>query len=112
MTPAEQLRAAKALIDTPARWTKLATARDILGSYAHWSSPRAACFCSSGAVKKATFNPVLVGSLLNQCIPASIDRGRLGERYSYIDYNDRDATTHADIMKLFDDAIALAEAAQ
>lgn len=102
MTPAEQLRAAKALIDTPGKWIKGDYARDSKGRSCLTGSDTAACFCSRGALKAAT------GQFSNGPLERVVPRGFR----SLVDFNDHKGTTHADIMKVFDDAIALAEAGQ
>ena len=102
MSVKEILIAAKALIDTPEKWLKgaLSTGDDT-------------CFCAMGALGHAGgFGLVAsdktpeLASLLDS-IPASFvwvtDKHRLAA------YNDDPATTHADIMALFDRAIAAAD---
>lgn len=107
MTPAEQLRAAKALIDTPEKWTKGEYATGPHGTYASQYSDNAVCYCAMGAIERADYLDGDWGAhfFLRK---TAIERGAMG----VIDFNDAPTTTHADIMKLFDDAIALAEAAQ
>lgn len=95
MTPAEQLRAAKALIDTPERWTQCGRFREFRGA--------TECFCAWGALDRATSRHGEALGWLELAIPTDATLPA---------FNDDPRTTHADIMKLFDDAIALAEAAQ
>lgn len=106
MMPAEQLRAAKALIDTPECWTKHANSRDMVGIPVDPLSASAECWCAHGALFVQF--PVL-GPEYRACV-AALETALKGEPLA--GFNDAPSTTHADIMKLFDDAIALAEAAQ
>ena len=99
------LSAAKALIDTPEKWTQGAGARNARGvSVSHASD--AVCFCSAIACK------VVVGEYqfawpmfetLRQAIPEG------SAAYTVVKYNDHPDTTHDDVMDLFDRAIAAAE---
>lgn len=94
----DDLIAAKALIDTPEKWGK--------GAYI----PREGCYCALGAVAKvADHDPEAAWSddrvkglwdALAAALPGSRDVPT---------FNDRPTTTHADIMALFDRAIASAE---
>lgn len=101
-TVRENLIAAKALIDTPEKWLKgaLSTGDDT-------------CFCAMGALGHAGgFGLVAsdktpeMASLLDS-IPASFVWVR--DRHRLAAYNDHPNTTHADIMALFDRAIAACE---
>lgn len=114
MTPAEQLRAAKALIDTPERWTKGKNARGVHGGVTDPTGKDAVCRCSNGAIVCSTqrWNSSL-GRKLDAAVPKAFSGyAENGFAARFVQYNDHPDTTHADIMKLFDDAIALAEAAQ
>lgn len=95
---ADDLRAAKALIDTPEKLAK--------GEYED-SSGR---LCAIGALNKVMgkpvdcpFTPSGIEAALNAAAARTSGRGALS-------FNDDPATTHADIMALFDRAIAAAEA--
>lgn len=95
MTLREDLIAAKAMIDTPEKWGK--------GKY----EPRPGCYCALGAVAKVTGHDPNTAWLNGR---ASTCRNAL---YEYTDvgiasFNDAPDTTHADIMALFDRAIATA----
>jgi hypothetical protein len=103
MALADDLRAAKALIDTPEKWAK--------GTYQSQSG----CLCVLGACRKVVFNGALDGDHPGYVGDANPLAFALGDalprgRFSVSDYNDDPATTHADIMALFDRAIAAAEA--
>lgn len=86
MTLADDLRAARALIDSPEKWLKNELRRD-------------GCFCAMGAGLEVKNGAVLLAI-----------QGQLPDPYSTIPaYNDLPTTTHADIMALFDRAITDAE---
>lgn len=99
MTLHDDLVAAKALIDAPEKW----------GQGEYETSP--GCYCALGAVAKATgVDPapwnVEVGVLYDALKAALPPKAA---RLSVVDFNDAPETTHADIMALFDRAIAAAE---
>lgn len=100
MTPAEILRAAKEKISDPARWCKFVCAVDADGRARDPEDAHAAQWCAYGAVGWASpctpdcaraFD-LLKGVAPNGCVAALNDTG-----------------THADVMAMFDRAIALAE---
>lgn len=105
MTPAEQLRAAKALIDTPEKWTREAFARNAIGESCRPSE--ATCFCIVGALDNVDHDNPEYDDRAEEALRGLLPKGFYG---SITAFNDAETTTHADIMKLFDDAIALAEA--
>jgi hypothetical protein len=102
MTVKDDLIAAKALIDAPDKWTK----------GIHFSGGR---YCAMGAVGAATRQPH-GGSRWAECDRALIKsaprhRWREGvDGHPVVAFNDDPATTHADIMALFDRAIERASA--
>lgn len=99
MSAADQLRAAKALIDTPEKWTRGEYARDMFGSGVDCLSGEAVCFCTLGAlgaVGAANCDPI-IRKALEPVFAGSVSM-----------FNDSRTTTHADIMALFDRAIAAA----
>lgn len=103
-TVKENLIAAKALIDTPEKWGR--------GDYEN----EAGCLCAYGAIMKAKYGFVLEyddgpfsedHALMHALPPLS------GVKFDLADvsaFNDHPDTTHADIMALFDRAIAAEEA--
>lgn len=102
-TVKENLIAARALIDTPEKWIK--------GEFGDMVS---GCYCSIGAVaavlgisgEETELNSKEAGALA-RAMP-----GGWGEDGICVpDFNDADATTHADIMALFDRAIAAQDGA-
>lgn len=86
----ENLIAAKALIDTPEKWGK--------GTY----EPSPGCYCALGALDAASeggrWTPFEVMAALTIALPDSAK--------DIVAFNDDPNTTHADIMALFDRAIA------
>jgi len=97
----EALKAARALIDTPEKWTKEACVRDAAGYSVHNKDDDAVCFCIVGALHRGSA-PAYVDNLLRHELPPE----HVGSLYVF---NDDPATTHADVMALFDRAIARAE---
>ena len=98
---AADLRAAKALIATPATWTKNQYAKDSDGRHVHVDSEFAVCYCSIGAVIKAT-----KAESRNDVWQALDDA--VEECESIVELND--SHTHAEVMGVWNKAIATAEA--
>ncbi len=89
-TVRENLIAAKALIDTPEKWGK--------GAY----EPSPGCFCILGALFEASGRQTAYGAPYD-----AIERQLpWGNKSGIVKFNDAPETTHADIMALFDRAIA------
>lgn len=109
-TPAESraiadlLIAARKLIDRPEKWTKDVFAIDGNGIPVNLKSDRAVCFCSFGALVKASWNAHIhihkAFAVLNGIVPSA---------NLYVS-NDAPETTHADVMRWFDLAIEEHEA--
>lgn len=95
MSVKEDLIAAKALIDTPEKWTK------------NYFRTDDGCYCAVGAIDAATRpDPTFDrGDRAHAALLAALPEGAL----SITGFNDRRSTVHADIMALFDRAIAAAE---
>ena len=109
METIDVLKATRALIDTPEKWTKGAYARDARGRVVGWLDPGASCFCVQGAFHKA------LGHLGDSSF--EVWHERVSDAFpahfnSVQEYNDHPDTTHADIMAVFDRAIAAEEAKQ
>lgn len=104
----ELLRAAKAKIEDPKRWTKGDTALDSRGERVGARDATACCWCSMGALSAAGAivptgdDPATC--MLRRCIMPRKPYGA-----SLVEFNDAPATTHADVMALFERAIAMAE---
>lgn len=105
MTLASDLRAVRAVIDTPEKWTKGAFARKVNGDPGSYSE--AVCFCILGAIRVALSNNRFLRTDLRNhlrvALPNPIEHDALD------DFNDAPSTTHADVMALFDVAIKKAE---
>ena len=106
MIAKEILIAARAKIDTPSKLAKGWFATDVNGVRVSSSSPNAVCFCSLGAVYSCDEAPE--GSLYHtpETMKAvSLLEAALGSwKIPY--FNDN--STHAEVLELFDKAIALA----
>ncbi len=103
----EILIAAKALIDTPEKWTKGVLARRSPTSPFSCAArdPEATCWCAQGALVRVTqpFSSKLIQaeSLLEKAMGTDVPV-----------FNDGHHTTHADVMDAFDRAIELAKEAK
>lgn len=98
MSLRDDLIAAKALIDTPEKWIK--------GSW-----EREGCYCAAGALRKALNAPMMPSGLVDWAFwnyPAVVALDQLTAD-GIANFNDAPRTTHADIMSLFDRAIASAQ---
>ena len=109
-TVRENLIAAKALIDTPEKWAHEDAARRYNGGN---------CLCAVDAVAE------VVGNSWDECgererdfleaaVPPDFKRAPNQDEFLHraAQFNDHPNTTHADILALFDRAIAAAEAAK
>lgn len=103
------LSRAKGIISDPRDWNK--------GDYATYDpESESTRYCALGAVGAAmgldpNINPdadLIVFGPPGKYLRLSVPVSRQSEAPAVIDYNDREATTHDDIMSLFDKAIALA----
>ena len=94
MTLKSDLIAAKALIDTPEKWMK--------GGF--WDEKRT-CFCVAGALRETETKLGEFRRDMWRLVIEALPEWAAG----YIpDFNDAPETTHADVMALFDRAIAAA----
>ena len=105
MKTSEVLTKARELIEKPEIWTKGEYARDESGNSCRPTGPFARCFCALGAVKaagnyKGDNNPAA------EKLTESLERDRF--RWVCL-FNDSKDTTHADVLALFDKAIATAK---
>ena len=98
------LKAARAKITKPERWTKGEIARNAAGKEVSPRSKEAVCWCALGALQAAAGK---------KCSFIEIDdlAYELTPRWTWIaKVNDHKDTTHADILALFDRAIAAEKA--
>jgi hypothetical protein len=99
MTPLETLKAARQLITDPAKWTQGEFARDVDGSASFALSERAHCYCALGALEKVIGRPDYTDAydkLWRVC------RTKFGTDVAAFN----DTHTHAEVLALFDAAIA------
>lgn len=98
MTPLETLKAARQLISDPAKWTQGELARDADGKQVPPLDDNATCWCSIGALRKAAgFGDIYKG-------PFGALYFKVPTKGSVSDFND--THTHAEVLALFDAAIA------
>lgn len=97
MTVKDNLIAARALIDTPEKWTRNAKARSASGIATLPRSSKAVCWCAYGALVK------VCGKKEASDIAWDVFLGT----GNLAGFNDRPETTHADLMVYFDRAIAV-----
>ena len=98
MTPLETLRAARQLISDPAKWTQGVAARNRLGSSVDPLAEDAVCFCSIGAIRNVVAED-------NHAFERASDALRSHSPIGVIaGFND--THTHAEVLGLFDAAIA------
>lgn len=100
-TVLDVLVAARELISVPERWTRGSYARDIDGRQRGAKSDYATCWCASGAIERVAGDATFFG-LQDKAWKAlaSLSGG------SVATFNDDQRTTHADVLELFDRAIA------
>lgn len=98
----EHLIAMRELLSDPSRWTKGQLARNTHGEVCYPTDSEATCFCLYGAAVKIADDEALADELLEYLRPFSVRTKDLGP----VAFNDNGRTTHADILKLLDEAIA------
>ena len=122
MTAKELLIAARELLSDRAKWTKGVGARDSKGLPTDVDDPDAVSFCSSGAMrylihKQPAFDPLLREECLlllshaaHKVRPELVQHsdGKIWDT-DYLGINDHPAGTHADVLAMFDAAIAEAK---
>lgn len=105
MSTLETLIAARELLSDEKRWTRGVYARDADGDGRAAASPNAVCWCSMGAVGKITNHPS-PGHFdsINRLLLIALRE--LGFTHRSIGaFNDDLATSHADVLAVFDRAI-------
>lgn len=100
MKVSKVLIAARAVIADPKNWTKGSFAKDANGHKRYAIAPEAVCWCALGAVMRVGANDVLFGAA---CYWLDGAAGTWMGGYN-------DAHTHAEVLEVFDRAIASAEA--
>ena len=104
MTPLETLKAARQLISDPAKWTQRWMARDADKHPTYVGSKSADCWCSMGAIAH------VAGLSSPESDAALTLLGDLSGKKSVVHFND--THTHAEVLALFDAAIAELEGVQ
>ena len=110
----DRLIAARALIDTPAKWTQGANERDSEGStVVRMTSHPVASRCASGAIQSSAIEGNLNSlecTILLDHFQRTIEI-RTGAMYSSVmNWNDDRGRTHGEVMQAFD--LAIDEASQ
>lgn len=105
MNAHELLIAARAMIPTPNEWTKGVNARDANGEPVEACDSDAVCYCTLGAVDSIGYSAVSTRDYSRAvlALEAAIPEGF---RLEVFEYQDLPETTHADVLALFDRAIA------
>lgn len=97
----DALNQLRLLLEDPSHWTKGAYARDKEGAPVREGDYDATCLCLIGACHKVTV-----------CIPdyfqltEALSRAGGIRPFDIVDFNDREDTTHSDVLALIDKAIA------
>jgi hypothetical protein len=104
MTPLETLKAARQLITDPAKWTQGVSARNKAKKGVCPLAEDAVCFCSLGAIRNVVGND---DESFDVAWDALHDNSPIGLVAAF-----NDTHTHAEVLALFDAAIAELEAVQ
>lgn len=99
---ADVLKRARYLIEKPGSWTRHVMARDELGEWAPWDADDATCFCSLGAILRAGIGTAMTSRAID-AIRAVIPTRLISQ------FNDDEARDQAEVLSVFDRAIAAAE---
>lgn len=102
----DNLIAARALIDTPEKWTRHTFARNADGLPVNNDSEKAVCFCIMGAVGRVTECYSAAITPWREMTNALREANAITANFGIPHFNDRFDTTHADVLALFDEAIA------
>lgn len=122
MKTSELLERAKALIEDEAHWTKGTYARAADGKSMEYCNPDACSFCAEGAIRHVAFTDKTdsivdskyweaEGFLDDEAERMLRERGHMSGSCA-ITFNDRDDTTHALVLELYDRAILRAREAE
>jgi hypothetical protein len=106
MTAHELLIAARAMIPTPNDWTKGVNARDADGDPVDACDPNAVCYCAEGTMQCADAVSRGNGNFLRALAALSAALPEAYQNWDIHEYQDLPETTHADVLALFDRAIA------
>lgn len=119
MKTVEVLKAARELISSPEHWIKgvLALPFDGVadeGEELDVMDPKSTCFCSLGALYRANGkNSIYSGWRDTRALPGynelALAVSEIAATSEIADFNDDDETEHADVLRMFDLAIGIAE---
>lgn len=98
------LRRARKLLSDESRWTQRVHARDARGRTCDPRSAAAVCWCAVGALCRAKDIPLDIANPALDVLAAVIGPG-----VHVVDWNDAEGRTHADVLAVFDRAIATLE---
>ena len=113
MNTKQFLEAAKAKIDSPEKWVKDSFARDAKGFPVNSQNPMATCFCMTGALMRVGVEvggedfpyASVYGDAYQKLF--GIANNLSSKRFDGLArFNDHHLTTHQDVMRVFDQAIA------
>lgn len=104
MSTLDVLRAARALIRDPARWTQNFWAKDATGFDCAPDAPGAVCWCAAGAINNIAPGDLDAVQALDAVVPAEYSGYGTHPLFAY-----NDDRTHAEVLALFDAAIARLE---
>lgn len=100
------LRRAREILTPPGAWTQGEAARDSEGELVAAADPAAVCWCSIGALIKATPDDEMLRARASAVLKRHVPAGLL------VTYNDYTYRTQAEVLAVFDKAIASLEAPQ
>ena len=102
----DRLRAARALIDQPGKWTRGANRRDAKGNFLlRGTKLEVASRCTSGVIDKACQGYATDTAVVRKYLLESINRQQW-RTFGLVNWNDAPDRTHAEVMQAFDRAIA------
>ena len=102
--PRPILRRARAILAAPSRWTQKGLARTVNDTPCSPESPYAYSYCLVGAIQRASNTPGL-GGFPNAFMHLDDTIGRIHGGHTIGRWNDREDTTHADVLAILDEAI-------
>ena len=109
MTTLEILKAARELISVPERWTQRSYARAADESSRSYNDGEACKWCVMGAIGKVSryADHEYTSDTVSAALSAIDALRKLGGcSFSVAEFNDATSTTHADVLCMFDRAIA------
>lgn len=96
----DRLKKVRELLEKPERWCQKDSAVDADGNFVNARSRKAVAFCLMGAAIHVSESMHVTGAL-SDALPENV--------YGLTYYNDQPERTHADILRVVDQAIANAE---